>query len=112
MKDIETTLVTIVNATASSEGALVDTIGSRENEEGSARFYLDVTSLAGTTPTADVSIVATIGGTDFTLGSFTQAIGATTESILITTCPSRVKAVYTLGGTVTDFDAVVTCTRF
>lgn len=111
-KEIITTVATITDATGSGEGSKVDTIGSRQHVGENARFFLSVTSLTGTAPTMDVDITCTIGGVDYVLGSFTQASGATTETITIANCPSGVKAEYTAGGTVTDFDAVVTCARF
>lgn len=112
MRDIETTVATITNVTASGEEAAVDTIGSRQSQGENARFFLSVTSLTGSSPTMDVDITATIGGVDYVLGSFAQATGATTESITISLCPAVVKVEYTAGGTVSDFDAVVTCVRF
>ena len=109
MKDIVTNVLTLVDETASGEGSKVDTIGSREHCEGSARFFLNVTGFTGTS--ADFDVVATLDGTDFILGSFTQVTGVTSEVIRIEDCPSGVKIEYTLVS-VTDLDCTVTCVRF
>jgi hypothetical protein len=109
MKDIKTNVLTLVDETASGEGAKVDTIGSREHVEGSARFFLNVTGFTGTS--ADFDVVTTLDGVDFVLGSFTQVTGVTSEVILVNSCPSGVKIEYTCTA-VTDLDCVCTCVRF
>lgn len=114
MRDITTVVATLVNVTTTGEGLLVDTrptVGTRDNKASGARFFLNVTSLTGTAPTADFIIVVVLDSVDITIGTFTQATGATSESIDIANCPLNVKAKHTLGGTVTDLDAVVTCIR-
>lgn len=107
--NIETNMMTLVGATTSVEGALVDTIGARNNVEGSARFFLNVTAFTGTS--ADFDVTATLDGVDFILGSFTQVAGITSEVITVATCPNVVKIENT-NVSVTDLDCVVTCIRF
>jgi hypothetical protein len=123
MPQIEKTIVTIVDETGSGEGSLVDTLQDTRADGVSypkmsplndVRFYFDVSSLTGSGGTIDMDIVTTIGGNDFVLGSFTQATaaaGASEESIIIQNCPAHVKAVWTAGGTVSDFDATIHCVR-
>lgn len=113
MRTVTKTLATITNATTSGAGSYAKTTPDP------ARFYrekcrvtLVVTSLTGTAPTMDVTITALVNGVDVTIGTFTQATAATSESIVIDTCPDEIKAVYTAGGTVTDFDAVVEALRY
>jgi len=112
MRLINTVVATIVNATASGEEVAVDTVGTRDLQTGDARFHLNVTALTGTAPTMDLDITATIDSVDYVVGSFVQSVaGASVQSIVINQCPSVVKIEYTAGGTVTDFDATVTCSR-
>lgn len=111
MKDIETQIANIVNATATGEAVPVETIGAREHQTAGALLFLNVTSLTGTAPTMDVTVVVTIDGVDFVVGTFTQAGGVTSEMISVAICPNLLKVKYTAGGTVTDFDATVTCVR-
>ncbi len=111
MKNIITTILTALNLTTSGESSAVDTVGTRDARNQDATFYLNVSSLTGTSPTLDVDIVSTINGVDHVEGSFTQATGATKERLSITNCPDSVKAVYTMGGTVTDADFTVDCAR-
>lgn len=114
-KAITTTVATITDATTAGEATAVDTIGTRQHTGGDARFFLSVSSITGTVPTMDVDIVTTIAGVDHVLGSFaqvTETASTQTQSITVTLCPNTVKVEYTDGGTVTDFDAVVTCVRF
>lgn len=112
MKDIVVTVLNVADETATGDGGFVDTIGARDHVDSSAFFYLNCTSLTGTSPTMDVTIVASLSGTEFTVGTFTQLTAASTEKIEVTGCPSSIKVVYTAGGTVTDFDCTVTSVRF
>ena len=78
-----------------------DTANGQEfSGSGDARFYLSVTA-SDTPTTLDVDIVASVGGVDFVVGSFTQvgAVGTASESIVIVNCPKDVKADYTIAGT-------------
>jgi len=112
-KDINTVIHTLVDVTANEDAAEIDTIGSRDHISADADFYLSVTALVGTAPTADFSIIGTINGVEHILGAFTQAsAGVTVEKITILNCPSRVLSRLVVGGTVTDLDATVTCVRF
>ena len=111
MRNIVVEIANEVNLTGSGEAAAVDTVGARDARQSDAAFYLNVTSLTGTSPTADFDITATLDGIDYVLGSFAQATGVTNERIVITDCPDVVKVEYTLGGTVTDLDYTVTCIR-
>lgn len=70
--------------------------------DGSARLrvQLEVTAVAGTTPTLDVLIEDTVDGTNWnTIGTFAQKTGVSREVINITTpFTSRVRARWTIGG--------------
>jgi hypothetical protein len=69
-------------------------------------FFLDVTAASGTTPTLNVSIVTKdpISGKWFTLVSFTQATGVTTERKPITVnLGAFLAATWTIGGTTPSF---------
>ena len=111
MSNIAVEIADETNLTASGETTVVNTVGARNALTAGAEFYLNVTSLTGTSPTADFDIVATVDGIDYILGSFAQATGATNERIAIAECPDVVKVEYTLGGTVTDLDYTVICIR-
>lgn len=102
--------------TASGEGPLVKTTTGGLFFAGpamaeSARFYLNVTASSGTSPTLDVDIVATIGGQDYVLASFTQQTAPGKETIKIDACPDQVKAVYTIGGTTPSFTFEIRSSR-
>jgi len=113
MRELTTNLATITNATTSGAGSYTSTAPSDYTYYGEkVRVTLVVTSLTGTSPTMDVTITGLVNGVDVTLGTFTQATGATSESIVIDACLEELKVVYTAGGTVTDFDAVVEALRF
>lgn len=110
------TILKSASRTSDGEGELVETtkgllanMGPAMQEK--ARFYLNVSAVSGTSPTLDVDIVATIGGEDYVLASFTQKTAAGKETITIDGCPKEVKAVYTLGGTSPDFTFEVHSTR-
>ena len=67
-----------------------------------AEFFLDVTAAGGTTKTLDVAIVTKdpISGKWFTLVSFTQATGVTTERKVVTgNLGAFLAAVWTIAGT-------------
>ena len=122
MREETTRLITIVNETISGVGSVVSTrtrqeAESRRNPNSTserARLFLNVTALtAGTAPTMDVKVVHVIDGVDIDIASFTQSTeGASSESIVVEACPTDLKVVYTVGGTVADFDATVDCMRF
>ena len=107
-------LETIVNATGSGGGVFVATIPSSQRPgESRARIFLNVTSLVGTAPTIDMTVVADVNGVDHEIVAFTQsAAGASKQNVLVEACPNKLKTVYTAGGTVTDFDATVDIIRF
>lgn len=68
--------------------------------------YLDVTAASGTTPTLDIDIQAwdPVSGKYFTVVSFTQATGTTTERKTIANCPDGwLRANVTIGGTSPSF---------
>jgi len=67
-----------------------------------AEFFLDVTAASGTTPTLNVAIVTKdpISGKWFTLVSFTQATGVTTERKVVTgNLGAFLAATWAIGGT-------------
>jgi hypothetical protein len=122
MREETIRLATIAVATATGEGSVVSTQianagNSRQDPTGTServRLFLNVTALtAGSTPTADVTVVHTIDTIDFIVGTFTQnAAGVSSETIVVEACPSDLMVKYTIGGTTVDFSATVDCMRF
>lgn len=84
----------------------VITAGENRTQSKSVRFFLNVSAIGGT-PTLDVSIVASVDGIDHVLGSFTQATGVTSESIVIADCPPRIKVVSVVAGTTPSITSTV-----
>ena len=119
MSDVITNVLNVSAVTTSGNSGLVDTypdvrggpILPRYNLIDTARFYLNVATLTGTAPTADITIVATLNGIEHIIGTFTQATGTTKEFIDVILCPGVITAKYTLGGTVTDFTATIDTIR-
>lgn len=107
----EIVLATVTDVTVSGNGADVDILAGGQQLPGVVRVFLDVTSLTGTGPTADVVLQGKIGGVYHDILTFAQASEATKENKLLEACPQNVRVKYTLGGTVTDFDATVTLVR-
>ncbi len=123
MRERTTRIATAVNQQANGEGLVVATRTVAQQRDqleqagtsASARFFLNVTALTGsTTPTMLVSIVHVVDGVDIEVGTFviTSGTGAQNQTIVIEACPSDLKAKWVEGGTVTDFDATVDCMRF
>lgn len=86
---------------SSDETILVDTSnGQPYSYSPETRFYLSLAA-SDTPTTLDVDIVATIGGVDHVIGSFTQlgAVATGKEAIIVANCPRNVKAVFTVVGT-------------
>jgi len=108
-----TEVLSVTNITATGTGPAVDTL-TNPAATPAAMFFLSCTSLTGTsTPTIALDVLATVGGIDHIVGSFTDVTAAVVESITIDPCPSTVKIKYTESvGVVTDFDATVHCIRF
>lgn len=75
------------------------------------RVYLNVIDVAGTTPTLDVVINATINGVQYQIGAFTQRTTTGKEVIIIAGCPKDIQIQATLGGTTPNFDFEVNLTR-
>lgn len=96
--------------TTSGAGSELDTTIS-DNVDNPGRAYLNVTAVTGDSPTLDVDVVTVVDGADFVLGSFTQASGVGTETILVQGMPENVKAVYTIGGTTPSFTFTVNVCR-
>lgn len=99
-------ILTVVAVDATGEGLVVDTLqdvsgGSqypKHTDIGDCRFYFSVTVFGGSSPTANIALVTIVNGVEHILGTFTEALAATQESIVIVQCPATVKAKYTLGG--------------
>lgn len=71
-----------------------------------ASFFLDVTAAAGTSPTLDVVVETKdpASGKWFTIATFTQATGVTSERVAVTENMGHdVRVSYTIGGTGPDF---------
>jgi len=83
-----------------------------ENGIASARFYLDVITLTGTTQQLDVSIEHDVDGQTYVLGSFTQATGTTNETITITNCPVNFYVRLNFTNTITVSDMRLSAERF
>ncbi len=86
-------------------------LGALNQIMDNALFYLNVTVVAGTTPTLDIDIKATVNGVQYTLGSFAQATAATTEVITIANCPQDIQISTIITGTTPSFDYEVNMTR-
>ena len=62
MRTINQQLLTVDPRTASGDSGVVDTCRGYDDVEHSARFYLDVATPTGTTPTLTVFIYGVVGG--------------------------------------------------
>ena len=119
MSDVITNVLTVAAVAVTGAGSVVDTLreisgGQRTppfSELTTARFYLNVSVLTGGTPTADVTIVATINAVEHVIGTFAQATGVTKEFIDVVNCPGAITAKYAIGGTTPVFTATVDCVR-
>lgn len=99
--------------TADGEGSTVTVLNRFNQAEGNrnAKFYLNVSAASGTSPFMTVFIVATINGTDFTIGSFTDAISTGQKTIDVDNCPDEVKVGFDISGTNPSFTFDVQMTR-
>lgn len=72
---------------------------------GKLRCQLDVTAVAGTSPTLNVLVEDTVDGTNFyTVGTFAQKIAAGREVVNVTTpFTDTLRVSWTLGGTAPSF---------
>ena len=98
-KAVEFYVSTAVAAAGDTKATPVKVTQFKEGE-----FFLDVTAASGTTPTLNVVIVTKdpISGKWFTLTSFTQATGVTTERKVVTgNLGAFLAATWTIGGTAT-----------
>jgi len=113
--ELRKTLHTLLNVTASGEGVFVRSVESQELISSEAEFYVDVTAIAGTAPTALFSIVALIGTVEFevatTIALTTTGLVKFTNTSGLKIFPDSLKVLFTLGGTVTDLDAVIYAVR-
>lgn len=93
----EETLVASAARTTSSNSATIPGWGLTK----SVRAQLEVTATSGTGETLDVTLEDTLDGTNWnTIGSFTQAAGATREVINITApFADRVRVKWVIAGT-------------
>lgn len=112
-----TEIANLASRTASGESGLASTSSDavadpHSSGEPSLRVFLNVTAAAGTSPTLDVDIVATVNGEDYVIDSFAQATGVTKEARVISDCPRVVKAVWTIGGVGPSFTFEVQATRW
>jgi len=90
-----------VTASGDSKATPVNVKQFKEGE-----FFLDVTAASGSSPTLNVVIVTKdpISGKWFTLVSFTQATGVTTERKVLTgNLGADLAATWALGGTTPNF---------
>lgn len=114
----ETELLASAARTVSGEGAAAEIIarqvlasGYDEQLNPDLRVYLSVSAASGTTPTLDVTIVKTINGVDYTLGTFAQKVAAGSEVITVANAPESLKAVFAITGTGPSFTFEVNATR-
>jgi len=105
-----TKILDVTDEVTSGEGVLTNTGSEKGQVLGTgARFYLNCTGITGTSMAVD--IVATVGGVDYIIGSFTDVASISSEMIELTNVPVMLKVVYTETA-VTDWDCVVYCSRF
>lgn len=90
----------------------IDTILMAPITGGKARFTFVVKSLSGTSPTVDFELFHKVEGVLVSLGTFAQATGATSESLIIDMCPRFLFVTATFGGTVTASNIRLHCLRF
>ncbi len=64
---------------------------------GDIRCYLDVTA-AGTGDTLDVDLIGVVNAKRYTIGSFTQATGISTDTILFAMAPDDLALDWTIAG--------------
>lgn len=92
----------VSGAVAANGDSKATPVNVKQLKEG--EFFLDVTAVSGTSPTLNVVIVTKdpISGKWFTLVSFTQATGVTTERKVLTgNLGADLAATWTIGGTAT-----------
>lgn len=90
----------------------IDTILMAPITSGKARLTFVVKALTGSSPTVDFEIFHNIEGVLVSLGTFTQATGATSESLIIDMCPRFLVITATFGGTITASNIRLHCLRF
>lgn len=83
--------------------ALGSPVGTVPGATPSARFFLSVTAVSGTTPTLDVAIYGIIGGTICFLGVLAQVTAVNQGTIVIDHVPENVQIFWTIGGTNPSF---------
>lgn len=109
IREIE--LLPSASRTATGEGDEKTFDQSAKQDNMGAKFYLSVSAVTGTSPTLDVTITKTLGGVDFTIGTFQQITASGQEVIDVSNCPDKVKAKYTIAGDTPDFTFQVWGTR-
>lgn len=74
-----------------------DTAGVVHTDGGEVRCYLDVTA-AGAGDTLDVDLIGVVQGVRYDIGSFTQATGVTSETVLFDQAPNLLSLDWTIAG--------------
>lgn len=113
----ETTLLPETVASATGEGAVVDTaegVGRYQPGSLEARLCLDVSAASAGDRTLDVEVYGVVGGAEFLLHAFDQLAAAAVgqQSVVVHGCPAQLKVRYSLpAGTGGDFTFAVHCVR-
>ena len=103
----EDTLVASAARTTSGNSGVASGYGTTST----LRVQLDVTAVAGTTPTLNVLVEDTLDGTNFnTIGTFAQRTAVGREVINVTTpFADRIRISWTVGGATPSFTFSVVC---
>lgn len=106
-------LLDTTTETATGEGVVKDTISTNAlyYSQPNVSAYLNVTAASGTIPTLDVTIVTTVDGVEYVLGTFAQLAVTGTERIAINNAPQDLKAKFAIGGGTPSFTFSVNLDR-
>lgn len=97
--------------TVSGKSDAINTNLGHEISSGVARFIINVTAVAGTSPTLGATIKALVNGVELTVGSFASKTAVGQESVIIEACPNDILIDWVIGGTTPSFTFEVHCVR-
>ena len=104
MRNVSQQILTFDPRTVSADSGVVDTSAGNENMEHSARFFLDVGTPTGTSPTLNVFVYGVIGGKNYLLFQFTQVTtAASRQTTRIDNVPKDVLIAWTITGTTPSY---------
>ena len=100
MRNTNQQLLDLLPRTASGDSGAVDTSGGHGDVDHSARFFLDVATPSGTSPTLTVFVYGVVGGKNYLLHTFTQVTTtASRQTARLDNVPKDVLVAWTMGGT-------------